>query len=235
MNPILGLLMVMSFQFVLEEVVMNNSDEDDGIPPLIVVGMEGFWGTLVCIFVVFPLAQVLPGSDVGSCLENFWDSITMLQNNGHLQLMTLFYIACITGFNVAAIFVTFLLDSVWRSILANFRPIAVWGTDLALFYIFTSGAFGEAWTVWSWLQLLGMCLLFLGTAIYNASVRLPAIFHYDEDIVAETLPITPSAAEVFNSPYITKRLSKKSERLNSKSPSYGSVSRADGNRKSFKV
>ena len=47
-----------------------------------------------------------------------------------------------------------LLESVWRSILENFRPIAVWGTDLALFYWVTRGAFGEAWLgAASWLQV----------------------------------------------------------------------------------
>ena len=47
------------------------------------------------------------------------------------------------------------MQSVWRSILENFRPAAVWITDLLLFYIFTAGTFGEAWTVWSWLEASG--------------------------------------------------------------------------------
>jgi hypothetical protein len=57
----------------------------------------------------------------------------------------LLYIAVITTYNVAAIFITQLLESVWRSILENFRPIAVWGADLVLFYLVTHGSFGEAW------------------------------------------------------------------------------------------
>jgi len=35
------------------------------------------------------------------------------------------YVVVITTYNVSAIFITQLLESVWRSILENFRPIAV--------------------------------------------------------------------------------------------------------------
>lgn len=44
------------------------------------------------------------------------------------------------------------------------------GTDLIIYYVFTYGRFGEAWTVYSWLQFGGMLLLFFGTAVYNGSV-----------------------------------------------------------------
>ena len=44
------------------------------------------------------------------------------------------------------------------------------GTDLLIYYVFTYGRFGEAWTVYSWLQFGGMLLLFFGTAVYNGSV-----------------------------------------------------------------
>ena len=37
------------------------------------------------------------------------------------------------------------------------------------------GGFGEAWTVWSWLELAGMIVLLLGTAVYNGSLKLPCI------------------------------------------------------------
>ena len=60
----------------------------------------------------------------------------------------------------------------WRSIFMNFRPVAVWAIDLQLFYGVTAGRFGEAWTAWSWLQLAGMAVLLLGTAVYNGSLRV---------------------------------------------------------------
>jgi hypothetical protein len=75
------------------------------------------------------------------------------------------------------VLVTFLLSSVWHAILDNFRPITVWGTDLFIFYVITqAGDYGEEWTKYSWVQVVGMFVLLYGTAVYNApnagSVRL---------------------------------------------------------------
>lgn len=36
---------------------------------------------------VFPLAYALPGSDVGGCVENVWDSLAMVKHSTHLQLI----------------------------------------------------------------------------------------------------------------------------------------------------
>ena len=65
------------------------------------------------------------------------------------------------------------MDAIWHAILDNFRPISVWGVDLIIFYALigsTTTQYGEPWTEWSYLQLIGMLLLFLGTAIYNETI-----------------------------------------------------------------
>jgi len=46
--------------------------------------------------------------------------------------------------------------------------MTVWITDLIIFYFLTSGALGEPWTRYSWIQLAGMVVLITGTMIYNA-------------------------------------------------------------------
>lgn len=45
--------------------------------------------------------------------------------NTVLHSTAMLYVVVITTYNVSAIFITQLLESVWRSILENFRPIAV--------------------------------------------------------------------------------------------------------------
>lgn len=50
--------------------------------------------------------------------------------------------------------------------LDNFRPLTVWGVDLIIYYYFTT-ALGEAWSIYSWIQFLGVFVLLYGTAIYN--------------------------------------------------------------------
>jgi hypothetical protein len=62
---------------VFEEKLMN----EDNAAPLLVVGMEGVWGSLLMPLVVFPWAEILPGSDAGGCMENMYDSWVMIINS----------------------------------------------------------------------------------------------------------------------------------------------------------
>jgi drug/metabolite transporter (DMT)-like permease len=195
---------IMASQLVLEEKVMSG----DNTPPLIVVGMEGLWGTLIMLLIMFPIAKNMPGADNG-CYEDFFDAIVMIQNNSSLLLFTVLYLLSITGYNVCAIFITFLLESVWRSILENFRPIAIWGTDLVLFYFITKGTFGEEWTPWCWLEMGGMFLLLIGTAVYNGSLKVPGFYYPDSvgddnDDGEQQVPMTPTMERIMNSPLIQK-------------------------------
>ena len=206
----LGVLLVMTgafvqaLQFVFEEKVMTM--DDVAAPPLLLIGMEGLWGTVLCLLVVYPLVYYIPGSDHGSYEDpyNTWD---MFVNSKNIQLAFVVYFFAIFAYNLFAVLVTFMLNSVWRTcttcivlrwvlcrcgvlahsispsvvfadaILDNFRPITVWCTDMFIYYVITTqGDFGEPWTQWSYVQLLGMCVLLYGTAVYNApnagSVRL---------------------------------------------------------------
>eukprot|EP00956_Cyclotella_meneghiniana_P008601 scaffold11723_cov25-Cyclotella_meneghiniana.AAC.1 len=51
---------------VTEEHIMKM---DDPAPPLLATGMIGFWGTVLCVVIVFPLAYWSPGDDHGSYEE----------------------------------------------------------------------------------------------------------------------------------------------------------------------
>lgn len=168
-NPLLGVMLILggalvqSLQYAFEERVMSM---DVSAPPLLLIGMEGFWGTLLCIFVLYPIAYYTPGDDHGS-YENPFNTLYMISHSSEVRGMFFLYFICIFGYNMLACLVTFMLNSVWHAILDNFRPITVWVVDLVIFYCI-SKSFGEAWTVWSFLQLLGMAVLLYGTAVYNA-------------------------------------------------------------------
>mmetsp|Transcript_20030 Transcript_20030/g.31270 ORF Transcript_20030/g.31270 Transcript_20030/m.31270 type:complete len:470 (-) Transcript_20030:267-1676(-) len=161
------LLMVGAFvqavQFVFEEHVMTM---DIPAPPLLLIGMEGLWGTILSICVMYPLGYYLPGSDHGS-YEDPFNTWAMLTHSRNIQTAFFIYFFAIFFYNLFAVLVTFKLSSVWHAILDNFRPITVWGTDLFIYYCINP-LFGEAWTEWSYLQIFGMCVLLYGTAIYNA-------------------------------------------------------------------
>eukprot|EP00956_Cyclotella_meneghiniana_P021329 scaffold38770_cov63-Cyclotella_meneghiniana.AAC.2 len=61
--------------YATEEHIMK---VDDPAPPLLVTGMIGFWGTVLCVVIVFPLAYWLPGDDHGSYEEPFssWETMS---------------------------------------------------------------------------------------------------------------------------------------------------------------
>jgi len=171
-DPRIGIMFIVAScvvqgsQYVFEEKVM----QVDGAPPLVVVGMEGFWGMILSVVICWPVFYLLPGSDKGS-MENMWDAVVMLENHPALLALCGVFFVSVALYNVFAVFITHLLSSIWHAILDNFRPVAVWTTDLLLFYWITNGQFGEEWA-WpaSYLQLLGMIILFFGTGVYNGSV-----------------------------------------------------------------
>lgn len=57
----------------------------DNAPPLVVIGMEGLWGTLIML-VIFPIAAALPGRDLGS-IENTQDSFFMVSQSNAIQVL----------------------------------------------------------------------------------------------------------------------------------------------------
>lgn len=169
-DAVWGVLLVMAgafvqaLQFVFEEKVMTM---DIPAPPLLLIGMEGIWGTVLCLVVVYPLAYFMPGDDHGS-YEDPFNTYEMIMNSSTIKWAFVIYFFTIFAYNLFAVLVTFMLSSVWHAILDNFRPITVWATDMFIFYVLTAGAFGEPWTHWSFIQLAGMFVLLYGTSIYNA-------------------------------------------------------------------
>jgi len=154
---------VQALQYVFEEKVMSM---DIPAPPLLLIGMEGLWGTIFCVLVAYPLVYYLPGDDNGS-YEDPFNTWYMIANSTTIQVAFWVYFFSIFFYNFFAVLVTFMLNSVWHAILDNFRPITIWVADLFIFYYITP-ALGEQWTVYSWVQVAGMVVLLYGTAVYNA-------------------------------------------------------------------
>ncbi|KAJ8598903.1 hypothetical protein CTAYLR_010388 [Chrysophaeum taylorii] len=175
-NPLVGVglilcgAIVQSLQYAFEEKVMSS---DVGTPPLLVITMEGIWGFIVCTCVLYPVCSYLN-------LEDPMDTWIMLKNSGEIQFVFALYFIAVFFYNLFGVLVTYMLNSVWHAILDNFRPITVWATDLAIYYVFTRGTYGETWGFpGSYIQLAALAVLIYGTAVYNGSVRLPG-FSYPE-------------------------------------------------------
>mmetsp|Transcript_5971 Transcript_5971/g.20335 ORF Transcript_5971/g.20335 Transcript_5971/m.20335 type:complete len:432 (+) Transcript_5971:59-1354(+) len=192
-NPLVGVLLILcgafvqSLQYAFEEKMMTG---EVSAPPLLVIGMEGLWGTVICTFVLYPLAFVLPGNDHGR-LEDPANTWAMIKNSPTVQVILVWYFIFIFLYNTFGVLVTYLLNSVWHAILDNFRPCTVWATDLFIYYYVAMGAFGEPWTQWSFLELGGLAVLLLGTATYNGNVRFPCFGYEDVDLHGVSALATP--------------------------------------------
>lgn len=164
----------MSTVDVFEEKVMNVNNA----PPLVVIGCEGLWGTILTLVLVYPLAYYLPGQDNGH-FEDPFDAILMVQNSLLLKTLVVLFVLTVTVYNCAAVYVTKYLSAIWHAILDNFRPITIWGFGLMI-HSFGS-MYGEVWTSASWLQLAGLIVLLFGTAVYNGSIIV-----FNDDVTRPT-------------------------------------------------
>ena len=136
------------------------------ISPLILIGMEGVWGILICVFILYPAAYYTPGADHG-CIESYKNTWTIFINTKEIQYWFYLFLFCVFWTNVLASLVTLLLDSIWRTMLDNFRPITVWGLSLFIHYYVSHSLF-EGWSDYGKYQLLGLAALLYGSAIYSA-------------------------------------------------------------------
>lgn len=177
-QPIWGVVFILcscatnAMQYVVEEKFLQISVKGKSPPPLLVVGMEGFYGTAMMCGVMYA-ARHIPGDDPScDCFENIFDSLVMYQNSELCRWMLWSFIVSVGLYNIFCVFVTKFLSAIWHSILDNFRPTSVWGSDLIL-YLVMRGRFGEPWFWGSWFELAGMLILFVGTAVYSGYLRVP--------------------------------------------------------------
>lgn len=179
--------LMQSVQYCYEEKVMKS---ETAAPPWLLIGVEGITGTLICTLILYPLAWFLPGSDHGS-YEDPINTISLLRSNPQALLLAVVYCSLVFILNSFSVLVTLMLSSVWHAILDNFRPVTIWAFELFLFYGLSSGQHGEEWTVGSWIQLGGMGVLIIGTAIYNGSIKVPGLKR--ETLLAAASPMATSA------------------------------------------
>ena len=184
---------IQASQVVLEEKLLRGYT----IEPFQIVGMEGVWGSLAMLFIFFPALYMIPGSDASGCQENLYDTMLMMSNNKSLQYLVLLYVFSVFTYNMSGIMVTYALSAVHRTMLEASRTAVIWIVDLVIHYwICPTSSFGETWTSWSWLQLVGFGLLILGQSIYSELIMLPGFYYPPRPIVAQIESIQASPASV---------------------------------------
>lgn len=188
----MGLVMlgqvVQAGQLVAEEYLMKDVD----LPGMQIIGWEGIWGTLLMLIVVYPLLWFVPGHDHGH-FEDAVDTFTMVGNSPHLFGLVVVYLLSCGSFNASGIAVTGALSATHRMMMDASRTSVIWGFGLAVHYYDPESPSGEAWTPYSYLQLIGFLILVTGQAIYGQVLKLPG-FYYPREVPA-AMP-TPGSLRV---------------------------------------
>ena len=170
-------------QIVVEEFLLA----DLNMPPLRVVGFEGLWGLLFMIFIACPLAYVIPGKDYSpmpqNSLENTYDSLLCLGSNGYLILAVVVFCIAVLVYNCYGMLITNTFSAVNRTIFEAARTAVIWIVDLIIQAIFPGSPFGELWSKWSFLELVGFIILVFSSLVYNRVIVLPLPLDYEKDAV----------------------------------------------------
>jgi drug/metabolite transporter (DMT)-like permease len=162
---------VQAAQVIAEEFLMKDVD----LRAMEVVGWEGFWGTLMMVVFVYPFLWAMPGADHGH-LEDVVDTFTMINNSAPLFFLVLVYLCSCGTFNASGIAVTGALSATHRMMMDASRTSVIWLFGLTVHYkIDASSPYGEAWTSYSFLQLIGFLVLVVGQGIYGEMIKVPGL------------------------------------------------------------
>ncbi|EER15063.1 conserved hypothetical protein [Perkinsus marinus ATCC 50983] len=187
---------VCAAQYVLEEFLLKPPND---VAPMALVGLEGFWGTLLMCLVFVPALQHLPGSDVGNVMENTEDSFVMLSNSPTLLICTLGFIVSILVFNICGVMVTAEASAMHHTFLDASRTIVIWLVSVLMYYAAPGNGLGEPLTKYSWVQAVGFVLLVYGQLVYDQAVRLPfglgTKTRVSPSLVPLSVPLVASPAE----------------------------------------
>ena len=178
-----GSQIIQASQIVVEDFLLH----DMTCSPVLIVGLEGLWGTIVTCTLFLPIIQNVGGTEGNGIHEDTLDTFQMIGNNAVLVVFVIIYIIVILLYNVTGMFVTNITSAVVRTILEGLRTLCIWVVQLILYYAMKPTTYGqqhpdigEPWTPWSWMQLAGFLLLFTGMLVYNKIVRVP-LFEYPDD------------------------------------------------------
>jgi drug/metabolite transporter (DMT)-like permease len=159
-----------SLQNVLEEKLLK-TDLYETPDALEVVGWEGVWGSVICLFLL-PILSYLPGEDCGS-MENLPDTLLQIKHS-HVNLaLNLLYMFSIGILNNAAVAISGILSATHRQIAQSIKTILVWNFQILIVYAFTHHHSGEAIDLYSLIQVGGFFLLLMGTFLYGVESSAP--------------------------------------------------------------
>jgi len=193
-GTMLGMILILAAQAVqsVQCVAQEKFIRKFGTPDLMLVGLEGIFGSIILGVLLIPMYFVhiggYPIEDAGDAWAQITNSPSELPT-GHaswhlpvgnaLVVAIVGNIASIAFFNVFGIKITTVLSASHRMVLDSLRTCVVWGVALVL-----------GWEEFHALQLVGFIIMVMGTFMYNEVFRVRFLFSYPaRDIGSQSLPL----------------------------------------------
>jgi len=209
---ILGVLLILAAQAVqsVQVVAQEKFIRTFGTPDLLLVGLEGTFGSVMLGLLLIPMYYV---KIEGYPIENAIDAWAQIKNSPaelpfpkagwHLSVGNALVAAIIGNicsiafFNVFGIKITTVMSGSHRMVLDSMRTCIIWGVSLAI-----------GWEEFHFLQLVGFVVMLFGIAMYNEIIRIPVLFAYparEVQLDASNTPLKDDAGDspVLNSPLNT--------------------------------
>jgi drug/metabolite transporter (DMT)-like permease len=167
------------FLVITEEKILKGYE----IPPLKAVGLEGMWGVLCYIVLLFIFYFIRCESwpkmlKEGVCIKDYYTGAIRFENalfafqqiyeSTELKCYLSLYIISIASFNFSGLTISKYASSTSRTVVDTCRTIIVWAFFLTMPFIPE-----DIKETFSWLQLLGFAIIILGGVIYNEILVIP--------------------------------------------------------------
>ena len=172
-----------SFKAIREEQLLHQND----IHPVWLCGVEGVYEFILILFILYPILNFMPKEFGEGLTEDFCAACQMMAHSKTLigTLIIYLFIACF--FNTCVMGVQYSSNAVQFIVSENIVNSISWGIDLlinyamdgSIFGLTPKNSYGAQWTSLSWLRLVGVIFIILGSIVYVKFIRLP-FFKYEE-------------------------------------------------------
>ena len=175
-----------SFKAIREEQLLHQND----IHPVWLCGVEGVYEFVLILFILYPILNFMPKKFGEGLTEDFCAACQMMIHSKTLigALIVYLFIACL--FNTCVMGVQYSSNAIQFIVSENIVNSISWGIDLLIFYTMDGSIFGltpkdsygTEWTNLSYLRLVGVIFIILGSIVYVKFIKLP-FFKYEDSNV----------------------------------------------------
>ncbi|OHS98559.1 hypothetical protein TRFO_08846 [Tritrichomonas foetus] len=158
-----------AISMIIEERVMSSTSTT----AVELTGLSGIWSLFFSTLILIPS-------------EDCSDTFSMLLNSKPIFALSLLSVLVFGVWTILSLQITKKASAVARMVFDQLTIVVVWVVQLFIHWFVVGtpneekyGRAGEAWTKWSWIQLLGFSLMVVGACVYQRIIRLPW-FSYDE-------------------------------------------------------